>query len=98
MGNLTASIEKSLIFHNSDSANETMFSTFNMILQAITTSPSQNALFIEMEKLFSNPITARYFKYGFGSNHMWLVQRILNSPSNPEVRVDSNERILIVKF
>ena len=98
MGNLTANIEKSLIFHNSDSANETMFSTFNMILQAITTSPSVEQLKGDMEKLFSNPITSRYFKYGFGGTHMWLTQRSLNSPTNPEVRVDSSERILIVEF
>ena len=98
MSNLTATIEKSLIFHNSDSANETMLSTFNMILQAITTSPSREQLESDMKFKFNNPITLRYFNYGFGSNHMWLKQRSLRRPNNDEVMVNPDERILIVKF
>jgi hypothetical protein len=98
MGNLTAKIERGLTFHNEESKNDTMLSTFNVILQKITTSPSREQLESDMKILFNNAITQRYFNYGFGSNHMWLKQRSLNTPTNPEVRVNTEDRILIVEF
>jgi hypothetical protein len=69
-----------------------------MILQGITKSENRVQLESEMELLFSNPITQRYFNYGFGSNHMWLKQKSLRRPNYDEVMVNPDERILIVKF
>jgi hypothetical protein len=75
-----------------------MLSTFNIILQGITQAKSKETLQVEMGNMFLSPITKRYFNYGIEGSHMWLKQRSLNTPSNPEVRVNPDTRILIVKF
>ena len=98
MSKVELRIENSLTLHNDMKENEAMLLDFNQILTVISTAPSITQLKIDMGNIFLSPITESYFKFGFGSNHMWLKQRSLNSPTRKEVRVDTEQRILIAEF
>ena len=98
MKNLVANIENSLIFHESDSHNDSMFSNFNMILQTITSSKSREDLEKKMSVLFKGHATKKYFEFGFGGNHMWLKQNSIKTYLSDEVGTNFDNRILIYKF
>jgi hypothetical protein len=54
-----------------------LFDEWNRILKSITISKNENELRSNM-KLF----VYKYFKYGFGGNHMWVIQK-----NKPERRI-----------
>lgn len=89
---MKAIIENSVIFMEHDERNHAMLSGFNYILQAITTSKNETELRKKMDTEIGN---FRYFKYGFGANHMCVHQKDVRSDSST---VNEAERILIVEF
>lgn len=64
---------------------------FNHLIDVCIYSPSEEILKREMER-FKNEYL-NYFTHGFGSNHMWVKQRMMGDRNKLY-----NERILFVEF
>lgn len=95
---MKAIIENSVIFLNKMEDNCDLFTAFNGILQAITTSNTEEELRITMKNLETHPDTyKRFFDWGFGGSHMWVCQLCIPWDSNSEF-INPTERIIIVEF
>lgn len=91
---MKAIIENSVIFMNDDERNHNMLTSFNYILQAITTAKTEEDLRNNMDNVIPYQYS-RYFNWGYGSNHMWVHQKKVPSDG---VVIDETQRILIVEF
>jgi hypothetical protein len=79
---MKATIENPVIYLPGNKDNwEDVKSEYFMILQSITTSDTFYGLRIQMSRLFG----MRYFKYGFGTNHMWVHQVSENQTLKPRL-------------
>lgn len=92
---MEAIIENPVQFLNDDDKNHNMLCEFNSLLETITSSTPDNIRDSIKKTFTSEP---RYFEYGFGGSHMWVVQRNIRTQTNNEVRVDPSKRIILVRF
>ena len=91
---MKAIIENSLIFMEDNERNHNMLIIFTYILHIITKSLTEDEIRKNMVNIIPYP-SNRYFKWGFGSNHMWLHQKRVTSDT---AIIDETKRILIVEF
>jgi len=81
---MKAIVERPLTLTNIEDDDREILLTFNWILDSIHKS---NGV-AELRTFMVSRRSIKYFKWGFGSNHMWLHQRGINE----------SDRILYVKF
>ena len=86
-------IDNVVIYLNEDNKNHNMLTSLMEIIKVSNQVNNLKELKILME-LIPHIIT-RYFKFGFGSSHMWVSQAIFNN-ENEELKY-SGRRILIIE-
>lgn len=91
---MEAVIENSPILMSNDSRNYNMLIGFNDILTTISKSKNEDEL---RKNMAENIGKFRYFKWGFGGNHMWVHQNNIKSDESSKY-IDESKRILIVRF
>ena len=89
---MKATIENAPTNLNSDSNDYSMLVAFNYILDDIVKANSEDELRVYATSIFCKQ--NRYFKFGFGSSHMWVHQKEVGSDNS----IDEFKRILIVRF
>lgn len=89
---MNATVENSPVFLDNDNKDYSMLVAFNNILEDVTRAKNEEELKRFMDCSFHN--NSRYFKIGFGSNHMWVTQKCIKN----DVEINNEVRIIIVNF